>query len=295
MHVRFWGTRGSIASPGPDTVRYGGNTTCIEVRTNDDELIILDGGTGIFRLGSALTKQKLPKRISVFVTHTHWDHIQGFPFFVPLFIPNQEINFYGTFDPVYDKSLKEILAGQMEYCYYPVRESELKANISYKSLQDRQTITIGGAKITPVMMNHPVLNFGYLIEADGQRIFFTGDHEPMRSIYEPGDEEYEEFEQIIQLRNSVLEDVITEVDICITDSMYTAEEYPQKMGWGHGSYQSCIEMADRIDAGRIVLTHHEPTRTDAELDAIYQSITKQYGHLGPELFIAKEGMVIDLG
>jgi phosphoribosyl 1,2-cyclic phosphodiesterase len=295
MHVRFWGTRGSIASPGPETVRYGGNTTCIEVRTNNDELIILDGGTGIFRLGNALTKRKLPRRISVFVTHTHWDHIQGFPFFVPLFIPHQEINFYGTFDPVYDKSLKEILAGQMEYCYYPVRESELKANISYKSLQDRQSIVVDGVKVTPVMMNHPVLNFGYLIEADGQKVFFTGDHEPMRNIYSPEDEEFEEFEQIITLRNSVLEDVITEVDLVITDSMYTADEYPQKMGWGHGSYQSCIEMADRIDAGKIVLTHHEPTRSDEELDAIYAQICNDYSHVSPELVIAREGMIIDLG
>ena len=295
MHVRFWGTRGSIASPGPETTIYGGNTTCIEIRTNDDELIVLDGGTGIFRLGHELTKRKLPKQISVFVTHTHWDHIQGFPFFVPLFIPHQKINFYGTFDPVYDKSLKEILAGQMEYCYYPVRESELKANIDYKSLKDRETVTVGGARVTPIMMNHPVLNFGYLIEADGQKIFFTGDHEPIRNIYNPDEAEYAEFEQIITLRNSVIEDQINEVDIVITDSMYTAQEYPMKIGWGHGSFQSCIEMADRIDAGRLLLTHHEPTRTDSELDGIYDRIKTEYAHVGPELIVAKEGMIIDLG
>ncbi len=294
MHVRFWGTRGSIASPGPDTVRYGGNTTCIEVRTNDDELIVFDGGTGIYRLGNELVK-KLPKRTSVFVTHTHWDHIQGFPFFVPLFIPGQKVQFYGTFDPVYDKSLKEILARQMEYCYYPVRESELKASIEYTSLKDRQTVEVGGAKVTPVLMNHPVLNLGYLVEADGQRLFFTGDHEPLRNFYEPGTRDHDEYQEIIDIRSASIEDSIKEVDLVITDSMYTAEEYPGKIGWGHGSFQSCIELADRIDAGRIALTHHEPTRTDDQLDAIGKRIAVEYSHVGPELIIAKEGMVIDLG
>ena len=294
MHVRFWGTRGSIASPGPNTTRYGGNTTCIEVRTNNDELIILDGGTGIFRLGNELVK-RLPKRTSIFVTHTHWDHIQGFPFFTPLFIPHQKVHFYGTFDPVYDKSLKEILAGQMEYCYYPVRESELKANIEYRSLKDRETVTVGSAQVTPVMMNHPVLNFGYLIEADGQKVFFTGDHEPMSNIYSEDDAEFEEFEVIIRARNDAIYDSIKEVDLVITDSMYTAAEYPEKRGWGHGSFKSCIEMADLIDAGRIALTHHEPTRTDNDLDMIFERLKSQYAHVSPELIVAQEGMVIDLG
>ena len=149
----------------------------------------------------------------------------------------------------------------MEYCYYPVRESELKANISYKSLQDRQTITVGGARVTPVMMNHPVLNFGYLIEADGQKIFFTGDHEPMRNIYEPGDAEFDEFEEIITLRNSVLEEVIKEVDICITDSMYTAEEYPKKWA-GDMALTNHASKWQTADTGKIILTHHEPTQTD---------------------------------
>lgn len=294
MHVRFWGTRGSIASPGPDTVRYGGNTTCIEVRTDDDELIIFDGGTGIYRLGNELVK-KLPKRTSIFVTHTHWDHIQGFPFFIPLFIPGQKVHFYGTFDPVYDKSLKEILARQMEYCYYPVRESELKASIEYTSLKDRQTVQVGGAKVTPVLMNHPVLNLGYLVEADGQRLFFTGDHEPLRNFYEPGSRDFAEYQEIIDIRSASIDDSIKEVDLVITDSMYTREEYPSKIGWGHGSFQSCVELADRIDAGRIALTHHEPTRTDEQLDAIGKRLAAEYADIGPELIIAQEGMVIDLG
>ena len=294
MYVRFWGTRGSIASPGPTTARYGGNTTCIEIGTNDGEIIVIDGGTGIFRLGNELAK-RMPVKVSVFVTHTHWDHIQGLPFFVPLFVPGNHVRFYGTFDPVYDKSLKEILAGQMEYCYYPVRESELKATIEYRSLREGQTVPIAGARVTPVLMNHPVLNFGYLVEADGKKVFFTGDHEPLRNIYAPEDEEFEEYQHLIELRNSGIEEWLEDVDVLITDSMYTAEEYPAKIGWGHGSFQSCIEMAERVNAGKIVLTHHEPCRTDEDLDAIFDRLQGEFTDIGPEIVIAQEGMTIELG
>ena len=120
---------------------YGGNTTCIEVRTNDDEVLILDGGTGVFRLGNELAK-RMPLKTSVLVTHTHWDHIQGLRF-SSHFVPGNEVNFFGTFDPVYDKSLREILSGQMEYCYYP-SESELKARIDYSSLKMVRSHKLGG-------------------------------------------------------------------------------------------------------------------------------------------------------
>jgi len=273
---------------------YGGNTTCIEIRTNDNEVIVLDGGTGIFRLGNELAKN-MPVKTSVLVTHTHWDHIQGLPFFVPLFVPGNEVNFYGTFDPVYDKSLREILSGQMEYCYYPVRESELKARIDYSSLKDGQLTQVGGARVTPVLMNHPVLNFGYLIEADGQRVFFTGDHEPLQNIYLPDDPEYKEYQDLISLRNNSIEDWLKDVDVLITDSMYTAEEYPAKIGWGHGSYEACIEMAVRANANHLVLTHHDPCRTDEQLDVINAVIQQENKNIGTKLSIAREGMVIDLG
>ena len=124
MQVTMRGVRGSIPVPGPDTVRYGGNTTCIEIRTDSGELMIIDGGSGIRPLGLELLAQQ-PVQCSVFITHTHWDHIQGLPFFVPLFIPGNKIDFYGAFDPVYGKDLKSILSQQMEYCYFPVRELEL--------------------------------------------------------------------------------------------------------------------------------------------------------------------------
>ncbi len=293
MYVRFWGTRGSIASPGPDTARYGGNTTSIEICTDSGQRIILDGGTGIFRLGNQLVKESSGD-CSVFVTHTHWDHIQGLPFFAPLFVPGCTVRFFGTFDPVYDKSLRDILAGQMEYCYYPVRESELKANIQYTSLKDGETADLGDAKVTAVLMNHPVLNFGYLVEADGKKVFFTGDHEPLLNIYDPSDPEYAEYQELIDLRNEGIERWLRDVDVLLTDSMYTAEEYPAKRGWGHGSHESCIEMARRVNAKKLVLTHHEPMRTDADLDAIDARLRETISEDDVSFVIAREGMRIDV-
>ena len=293
MQITFWGTRGSIASPGPMTARYGGNTTCIEIRTDSGNAIIIDGGTGIFRLGNSLVQQGV-SQCSVFVTHTHWDHIQGLPFFTPLFVPGNTVNFFGTFDPVYDKSLRDILAGQMEYCYYPVRESELKARINYTSLKDGQTAEVGDARVTAVLMNHPVLNFGYLVEADGQKAFFPGDHEPLTNIYEEGDPEFEEYEGLIAIRNEGIEKWLQGLDLLITDSMYTADEYPSKRGWGHGSHESCIRMAERVQARKLALTHHDPMRKDSDLDGIGERLRGQFDDLSVDFFIAQEGMTIDL-
>ena len=129
MKITLCGVRGSIAVPGPDTVRYGGNTTCIHIEGKDGTQLIIDGGTGIRALGDRLLRSG-PVKCSIFITHTHWDHIQGLPFFVPIFIDGSEVDIYGAYDPIYGKDLKTILAQQMEYCYFPVRESELKAKVA---------------------------------------------------------------------------------------------------------------------------------------------------------------------
>ncbi|MCB0331351.1 MAG: MBL fold metallo-hydrolase, partial [Bdellovibrionales bacterium] len=181
MKLTFWGVRGSIPTPGPNTVRYGGNTTCLEIRTPSDELIILDGGSGIRELGMKLLGQ-LPIKANVFISHTHWDHIQGLPFFVPFFIPGQEISIHGTFDPVYQKDLQSILSAQMEYCYFPVRSNELKANITYNDLREQQGVELESAKVCGILMNHPVMTFGYRIDCGEKSIFFTGDHENPTNI-----------------------------------------------------------------------------------------------------------------
>lgn len=295
MKITFWGVRGSIPSPGPRTVRYGGNTTCIEVETDEGELIILDAGTGILGLAQKLLK-RLPVTCSIFFSHTHWDHIQGLPFFAPLFIPNNRLDIYGAFDPVSNRSIKDVLGRQMEYCYFPVREAELKAEIHYTTLHERQTIEIGRAKVTSILMNHPVLNFGYLIECNGKSVFFTGDHEPPFNIYQPDDDYYDEYEMLISDKNACLVDLIERVDVLIADAAYTSDEYPLKKGWGHGTFDTGISLAKKAGAKSLYFTHHEQLRSDDELDSILIGLRKRYP-IGPEFppySIAQEGLVIEL-
>lgn len=292
MKVRFWGVRGSIPSPGPKTVRYGGNTTCIEIETDAGDVIIIDAGTGIFPLAQSLLR-RLPVKCSVFITHTHWDHIQGLPFFIPFFIPKNEISIYGAFDPVASQPIKDILNRQMEYCYFPVREGELKAEITYTNLRERETIEAGSARVTSILMNHPVLDFGYLVECDGKKLFFTGDNEPLCNIYSPDDDYYDEYETLIALKNKLFIDFVRGVDVLIADSAYTSEEYPSKKGWGHGTFDSCIALALEAEAKSLYLTHHEPMRGDDALDSIYQGLKEKHPD-SLEFRIAFEGLEIEV-
>lgn len=287
--------RGSIATPRPDTVKYGGNTTCIEVVTDEGETIILDAGTGIFPLGQKLLAQ-LPLKCSLFLTHTHWDHIQGLPFFVPLFIPNNNIHIYGAFDPIYQKSLKDILNLQMEYCYFPVRETELQADIQYTELHEQQVVEVGSTKVTNLLMNHPVLNFGYKIECGDKKIFFTGDHELLYNIYDPDDDYYEEYESLINQKSQRILDFIKNVDVLIADSAYTNEQYQTKKGWGHGTFDTCINLAKQADVGSLYFTHHEPGRSDDDLESIYNKILDENKNetQGPKYFVAREGLEIEV-
>ncbi|MCG6536932.1 MAG: MBL fold metallo-hydrolase [Syntrophales bacterium LBB04] len=184
----------------------------------------------------------------------------------------------------------------MDYCYFPVREAELAAEIEYTTLRERQAVEVGAAKITGITMNHPLLNFGYRIECGGKSIFFTGDHEPLYNIYKPEDEAYEEYETLISHKNSMLVDFIRGVDVLIADSSYTLQEYPLKKGWGHGTFDSCVSLAKEAGAKSLYLLHHDPLRCDDELDAISRLLQGQYqtDPGGPPCVIAYEGLEISL-
>lgn len=293
MKLKFWGVRGSIPTPGPDTVKYGGNTTCIEIRTDDNDLIILDAGTGIHALAQALHRE-MPITAHIFITHTHWDHIQGLPFFTPMFIKNNQINIYGGLDPVTNESIHRALSVQLQYSFFPIREAQLNAGIEYFTIKPGEPTCIGRAKITPIVLNHPVLNFGYRVDCDGQSLFFTGDYEPQVNIYSACDEEYPEFQSFIEAKREEVTLAMRDVDALIVDSSYTGEEYATKQGWGHGTYDSAIKLAADAQVKKLFLTHHEPTRSDAELDAIYEALLKKYPALGFELLLAQEGIEIPL-
>ncbi len=295
MKVRLWGVRGSIASPGAHTLRYGGNTTCIEVRSNDNDLIILDGGTGIFALAQELLKE-LPIKANIFITHTHWDHIQGLPFFTPLYIPGNALHIHGPFDPVTNSGIEKVMDIQLQYSYFPVREAEMRATIDYTTMKMGQTVTVGGASVTSTLLSHPVVNFGYRVEQDGKSMFFTGDHEPPYNIYEPGDEDYEEFENIIAEKEHDIIAAMQGVDVLVADCSYSIEEYPMRRGFGHGTFDSSIRMARQAGVKKLVCTHHEPTRSDTQLEIIFAEALSRHPHQpgDPEIILAREGLEIEI-
>jgi phosphoribosyl 1,2-cyclic phosphodiesterase len=290
MKVKFWGVRGSIASPGPNTVRYGGNTTCIEIRTDDNELIILDAGTGIFPLSQTLLAE-LPVSANVLITHSHWDHIQGLPFFIPNFIPGNLLRLHGGFDPVSGKGIEQVMSVQLQYSYFPVREAEMKARIEYVTLMPDQPIQIGSATVTPYLLNHPVINFGYRIESNGKSVFFTGDHEPPYNIYEPGDVGYAEYQVFVDDKLRAIEDAMRGVDVLIADCSYTDAEYPNKKGWGHGTFSSSIQTARKAQVKVLYCTHHEPTRNDDALEKVFNEAlsTNHDPSSTLEIRLAREG------
>jgi len=290
MKVKFWGVRGSIACPGPKTVRYGGNTTCIEIRTDNNELIVLDAGTGIFQLSQALLAE-LPVTANVLITHSHWDHIQGLPLFIPNFIPGNTLRLHGGFDPVSGKGIEQVMSVQLQYSFFPVREAEMKARIEYVTLTPNETVQVGSAKVTPCLLNHPVIDFGYRVECDGKSVFFTGDHEPPYNIYEPGDEGHDEYQVFVDEKIRSIQDAMRGVDVLIADSSYTDAEYASKKGWGHGTYGSSIATAKAAGVKVLYCTHHEPTRSDDALESVFAAAMDSHAANadGIDVRLAREG------
>jgi phosphoribosyl 1,2-cyclic phosphodiesterase len=294
MRVRFWGTRGSIAAPGPDTVRYGGNTSCVEVVTRSGNHFVLDCGTGARPLGLEMAENASgPIRTTILLTHTHWDHIQGFPFFQPLFEKGSEITVYAPLGV--GRSLTDVLAGQMEFTYFPVELGQLPANIDYKDLVEGE-YEVNGARVVSQYLNHPTMTLGYRIEADGVVVCYMCDHEPYANTLWHAESEPGLMDSILHLQDRKHAEFMVGADLVIHDSQYTPDEYPRKKGWGHSTYEYVVEMASAAGAKRVILTHHEPTHTDDELDRIQvkaQELASMRGR-GLEVSAASEGWCTEI-
>ena len=299
MKFRFWGVRGSIPSPGPRTVRYGGNTTCIEVSTDNGTMIVLDGGTGIFALAQNLLARRKPNAdifANIFITHSHWDHIHGLPFFTPLFIRGSRVRLHGALDPQTGNGIEHVMGVQLQNSYFPVSETQMDATIEYRTLQPEQAIDIGDAVVGNIVMNHPVTNLGYRIGCNGKSLFFTGDHEPFYNIYDSGDARHAAFQAHIDERERAIDQAMLGVDALIVDCSYTRDEYPAKRGWGHGTFDSAFAMALRVGARTLYCTHHEPTRSDDELEAAFADVMARHAPLpdGMRAVLAYEGLEVEL-
>jgi phosphoribosyl 1,2-cyclic phosphodiesterase len=305
MHIVFWGVRGSLPSPGPGTVKYGGNTLCIELRFKAvGRRIIIDAGSGIRELGNYLLEHELPKgpiNTDIFISHTHSDHILGFPFFAPIYIPGTKLRVFGPVTHEHN-SLEEVFGGQLSYHYFPVRQEELSSEIEYIDLKEERRDLGDGIIVTTKYLNHPVLCLGYRFEYQGKVLCTAFDTEPFRNLFckDPDDPSYDEAmalegDRFAIEENQRMEAFISGADLVVYDAQYTQEEYEAgKVGWGHCSIEYAIAAATRSKVKRLALIHHDPIRTDDELDTLYEKNCNPHGREHPEMFFAREGMKIDL-
>ena len=285
VRIRFWGTRGSIATPGPSTVRYGGNTSCVEARAADGTLIVLDCGTGAHALGRALlASPQRPLRGHFLISHTHWDHIQGFPFFAPLFIPDSEWDIYAPWG--LGRRLEETLAGQMEYAYFPVTLGAMAATLRYHDLTE-SVFEAGGVRVTARYLNHPTVALGYRLEADGVSVVYATDHEP-HSRHQVGRPVHEEDRRHIVF--------LAGADLVIHDAQYTEAEYPAKMSWGHTAAEQAVDFSVAAGARRLALFHHDPLHDDDAVDRLLDVCRARAAAAGSslEILAAAEGQVVEL-
>ncbi|MDP4983541.1 MBL fold metallo-hydrolase [Pseudoalteromonas tunicata] len=273
MKVTFYGTRGSIPTPGPNTVIYGGNTACVLLEANNKKLI-LDSGTGIRLLGERLAKET--DSIHILLSHNHWDHIQGFPFFVPAYQANRTIHIYSApTEPMQPKAILE----QMERSFFPVPPSKLSAKIHVHSLTEEvANLNIAGFEIITKAINHPNGGFAYKISCDNKTIAYVTDNE----LYSKDN---------LKTSLSQWHAFLADVDLLIHDAQYTDSEMPSKLGWGHSSIAQAITLGQTAKVKQLILYSHAPERTDNELNAVLA----QYDKNQPMQFdIAKEGQVIHL-
>ncbi len=294
MRVGFWGTRGSVATPGPSTLRFGGNTSCVEVVTDSGRRIILDCGTGARPLGmELLARAPKPIRATLLLGHTHWDHIQGFPFFAPLFVPGNEFTIGAPSG--LGHSLAGVLAGQMEFTYFPVSLEQLPATIEFRDLTEG-TYDLDGVRVITQFLNHPAMSLAYRIEADETVLVYACDHEPFAtSLWRSG------------ARRGMIESIVhggdrrhalfmRHADLLIHDAQYTPEEYPSKKNWGHSTYEYAVELAAAADVRELALTHHDPSHDDAFLERLETSARElaRSRNFSLHVFAAQEGQEFEV-
>jgi phosphoribosyl 1,2-cyclic phosphodiesterase/CheY-like chemotaxis protein len=290
--VKFWGVRGSIPTPGPHTVHYGGNTSCVEVRA-DGELIVLDAGSGIRPLGASLRKEfdGKPINLSLLISHTHWDHIQGFPFFIPAYNPRNQVRIL-AFEGA-RKGLEATLASQMESPYFPISMQQMPGNLYVQELKDMEFM-VGQVKIKASFMNHPGICVGYRIETSGGSIAYLPDNELFRRLRTSRGDAREHDTVFAERQDQKLIDFIHGVDIAIMDSQYDAQEYPDHTGWGHSCVDDTVDVSIKAGVKHLFLFHHDPDHDDDHVTRMLYGAREQAHKAGSNIVIdaAREGVEV---
>lgn len=271
MRATFWGVRGSTPCPGAEYVGVGGNTSCVEVQTNTGRLI-LDAGTGLRALGDALNREAAatgqPVDVTLLVSHLHWDHIQGFPFFRPIFAKGTRVAIAGRSQA--HIGFEEGFRAQLRAPYFPVPFDELAADVSFHELPDGPSL-LAGAHVTTCDLHHPQSAIGFRLEAQGHSLCYVADHEA-------GDARADA--AVVRLMRGA--------DVVICDAQFTPAEYPDYRGWGHSHWRDVVRLARAADAHKLVLTHHDPWHDDAAMDAIERDARAEF----PGAEVAREGRTI---
>ncbi len=270
--IRFWGVRGSIPSPGQDTIRYGGNTPCVEMQVNGERLIF-DGGTGLRCLGKRMITEG-PVQARIFFSHYHWDHVQGFPFFEPAFTPQNQFRIYGAV-ALDGSTVEQRLGMQMLHPNFPVSLQIMASNLSFHDLQPGEVLDLDSVSIETALLNHPGKAMGYRVSANGYTAVYATDTEHFEDHVD---------ENIVHLAR--------QADVLIYDATYTDAEYHDpaisKKGWGHSTWQEAIKVAEAAGVKKLVIFHHDPSHGDDFLDDIAVAAKERF----PGAVMAKEGMEI---
>ena len=301
MRVRFWGVRGSYPVAGPETVRYGGNTSCVEVRLDDGTLLILDAGSGLRLLGDHLLKGEFGQgkgEATFLITHTHWDHIMGMPFFAPAKIAGNRFTVYGLKRD--GPSLESIFAGQQSPEYFDTPFSEFSAEFTFNEIEEGDILAAGGATITCARLNHPYYALAYRIVADGGAVVYATDTSPFREVLiedwfikNPADAapspDGPRYEQMTRLQERLLA-LTADADLVIYDTFFEPEGYKSRPHWGHSTPDDAITTCQAARVKRLVLFHHAPDNSDAAMDQLQEKYRRKVEGRGMELLVAYEGL-----
>ena len=276
--VKAWGTRGSVPTPGRTTAGHGGNTSCLEVCAADGRCFVFDAGSGIRRLGEHLVAGNGGVRAELFLTHFHWDHIQGLPFFAPLYDAASELRIHGA--PQNGVSIADLIAAQMQPVYFPVPFDAVAARLEFRHL-DAEPMVFGDVRVTAFRVRHPSDTYGYRIEQDGVAVAYVPDNELSGGTYDVAPD----------WRDRLVE-FVAGADVLYHDAMYTAEEYARREGWGHSTFEQAVSLAEEAGVRRLQLFHHAPEREDADLERIVERLRNSAARRGSRIEIdaAVEGV-----
>lgn len=302
MHVTFWGVRGSYPVPGPDTVRYGGHTSCVEVRGDEGGCLILDAGTGLRGLGQKLASEHASQTASQYhliLSHVHWDHIQGLPFFQPAYMPGTRIAIYALRAAA--DELQQVIGGITRHEFFPVPLEAVPADFEFHEVTPGKGFVVDDFDISPVALNHPFGAVGYRIDCDGTSLAYVSDTAPFTGLlhkqhFLAGPEELsEEDREVLAVMRRDVVAALRGCNTVIYDTQFLPEEFAVFPHWGHSTPDHALELIDGIGVRRLVLYHHAPSHTDRMMDAIEDTYRLRGHRAGVQVIVARERMTLQIG